>query len=227
VSDLTPQIQTQLQSPTPPQPDVIPGPYPIQFKGHAWAAVLLKLIGWKVDFQGLPGLQGIAIVYPHTSNWDFLTAMLCKWTMGLPVHFWCKDSLVKVPLFGRWLKWIGGVPIDRSSPRGVVGAMTEVFAEHQRAGTFLWLGLSPEGTRKRTDGWRSGFYQLAMATQLPLAIVRFDYGQKVLKFECFVKLTGNVDVDYAYLQKMYEGVEGFHIDNAAPIKPLPARDVQK
>jgi hypothetical protein len=57
--------------------------------------------------------------------------------------------------------------------------------------------------------------------------VRFDYGQKVLKFECFVKLTGNVDVDYAYLQKMYEGVEGFHIDNAAPIKPLPARDVQK
>jgi len=222
-----PQIQAQVQSPTPPQPEVIPGPYPIQFKGHAWAAVLLKLIGWKVDFQGLPGLQGIAIVYPHTSNWDFLTAMLCKWTMGLPVHFWCKDSLVKVPLFGRWLKWIGGVPIDRSSPRGVVGAMTEVFAEHQRAGTFLWLGLSPEGTRKRTDGWRSGFYQLAMATQLPLAIVRFDYGQKVLKFECFVKLTGNVDVDYAYLQKMYEGVEGFHIDNAAPIKPLPARDVQK
>lgn len=222
-----PQIQTQVQSPTPPQPEVIPGPYPIQFKGHAWAAVLLKLIGWKVDFQGLPGLQGIAIVYPHTSNWDFLTAMLCKWTMGLPLHFWCKDSLVKVPLFGRWLKWIGGVPIDRSSPRGVVGAMTEVFAEHQRAGTFLWLGLSPEGTRKRTDGWRSGFYQLAMATQLPLAIVRFDYGQKVLKFECFVKLTGNVDVDYAYLQKMYEGVEGFHIDNAAPIKPLPARDVQK
>ena len=227
MSDLTPQIQTQVQSPTPQQPEVIPGPYPIQFKGHAWAAVLLKLIGWKVDFQGLPGLQGIAIVYPHTSNWDFLTAMLCKWTMGLPVHFWCKDSLVKVPLFGRWLKWIGGVPIDRSSPRGVVGAMTEVFAEHQRAGTFLWLGLSPEGTRKRTDGWRSGFYQLAIATQLPLAIVRFDYGQKVLKFECFVKLTGNVDVDYAYLQKIYEGVEGFHIDNAAPIKPLPARDVQK
>ncbi len=227
MSDSTPQTQAQVQFSKPLQPEVIPGPYPIQFKGHAWAAVLLKLIGWKVDFQGLPGLQGIAIVYPHTSNWDFLTAMLCKWTMGLPVHFWCKDSLVKVPLFGRWLKWIGGVPIDRSSPRGVVGAMTEVFAEHQRAGTFLWLGLSPEGTRKRTDGWRSGFYQLAMATQLPLAIVRFDYKQKVLKFECFVKLTGNVDVDYAYLQKMYEGVAGFHIGNASPIKPLPPRDVQK
>jgi len=187
---------------------------------------LLKLIGWKVDFQGLPALQGIAIVYPHTSNWDFLTAMLCKWTMGLPVHFWGKDSLFKYPLFGRWLKWIGGLPIDRSSSRGVVGAMTEVFAEHQRAGKFMWLGLSPEGTRKRTEGWRSGFYQLAIATNLPLAIVRFDYGKKVLKFEGFIKLTGNVETDYACLQHMYEGVEGFHIDQAAPIRPLPTKEVK-
>ena len=209
-----------------PQPEVISGPYPIQFKGHAWAAWLLKLIGWKVDFQGLPALQGIAIVYPHTSNWDFLTAMLCKWTMGLPVHFWGKDSLFKYPLFGRWLKWIGGLPIDRSSSRGVVGAMTEVFAEHQRAGKFMWLGLSPEGTRKRTEGWRSGFYQLAVATNLPLAVVRFDYGKKVLKFEGFIKLTGNVEADYACLQQMYEGVEGFHIDQAAPIRPLPTKEVK-
>jgi 1-acyl-sn-glycerol-3-phosphate acyltransferase len=188
---------------------------------------LLKLIGWKVDFQGLPGLQGIAIVYPHTSNWDFPVAMLCKWTMGLPVQFWGKDSLFKYPLFGRWLKWIGGLPIDRSSSRGVVGAMTEVFAEHQREGKFLWLGLSPEGTRKRTEGWRSGFYQLAVATNLPLAVVRFDYGQKVLKFEGVIKLTGNVEVDYAYLQKMYEGVEGFHVNQAAPIRPLPIKETRK
>jgi 1-acyl-sn-glycerol-3-phosphate acyltransferase len=210
-----------------PQPEVISGPYPIQFKGHAWAAWLLKLIGWKVDFQGLPGLQGIAIVYPHTSNWDFLTAMLCKWTMGLPVYFWGKDSLFKVPVFGTWLKWIGGLPIDRTSSRGVVGAMLEVFAEHQRAKQFLWLGLSPEGTRKHTQGWRSGFYQLALGGNLPLGVVRLDYAQKELKFQGFIKLTGNVDVDYAYLRKMYEGVEGFHIDQAAPIRPLPTKEVKK
>jgi 1-acyl-sn-glycerol-3-phosphate acyltransferase len=210
-----------------PQPEVISGPYPIQFKGHAWAAWLLKLIGWKVDFQGLPGLQGIAIVYPHTSNWDFLTAMLCKWTMGLPVYFWGKDSLFKVPVFGTWLKWIGGLPIDRSSSRGVVGAMLEVFAEHQRAKQFLWLGLSPEGTRKHAEGWRSGFYQLALGGNLPLGVVRLDYAQKELKFEGFIKLTGNVDVDFAYLRKMYAGVEGFHIDQAAPIRPLPTKEVKK
>lgn len=207
-----------------PAPVLIPGPYPVRFKGHAWAAWLLKLIGWRVDFQGLPSLQGVAIVYPHTSNWDFLTAMLCKWTMGLPVHFWGKDSLFKIPLIGRWIKWIGGVPIDRSSSRGVVGAMVEVFAEHQRDGKFLWLGLSPEGTRKYTEGWRSGFYQLALGADLPLAIVRLDYGQKLMKFEGFLKLTGDVEIDYLHIRQMYEGVEGFHLNQAAPIRPLPARD---
>jgi 1-acyl-sn-glycerol-3-phosphate acyltransferase len=105
--------------------------------------------------------------------------------------------------------------------------MTEVFAEHQREGKFLWLGLSPEGTRKRTEGWRSGFYQLAVATNLPLAVVRFDYSKKVLKFEGFIKLTGNDEVDYAYLQKMYEGVEGFHVNQAAPIRPLPFKESKK
>ena len=207
-----------------PAPVLIPGPYPVQFKGQAWAAWLLKLIGWRVEFQGLPTLQGVAIVYPHTSNWDFCTAMLCKWTMGLPIYFWGKDSLFKIPLIGRWITWIGGLPIDRSSSRGIVGAMVEVFAEHQRAGKFLWLGLSPEGTRKHTEGWRSGFYQLALGADLPLAIVRLDYGQKVMKFEGFLKLTGNVEIDYVHIRQMYEGVEGFHLNQAAPIRPLPARD---
>jgi len=220
------QILNQSNPPNIPAPVLIPGPYPVQFKGYAWAAWLLKLIGWRVDFQGLPTLQGVAIVYPHTSNWDFGTAMLCKWTMGLPVHFWGKDSLFKIPLIGRWIKWIGGVPIDRSSSRGVVGAMVEVFAEHQRADKFLWLGLSPEGTRKHTEGWRSGFYQLALGADLPLAVVRLDYGQKVMKFEGFLKLTGDVEIDYIHIRKMYEGVQGFHLNQAAPIRPLPSKEIK-
>jgi 1-acyl-sn-glycerol-3-phosphate acyltransferase len=209
-----------------PAPVLIPGPYPVQFKGQAWAAWLLKLIGWRVEFQGLPTLQGVAIVYPHTSNWDFCTAMLCKWTMGLPIYFWGKDSLFKIPLIGRWITWIGGLPIDRSSSRGIVGAMVEVFAEHQRAGKFLWLGLSPEGTRKHTEGWRSGFYQLAIGADIPLAVVRLDYAQKLMKFEGFLKLTGDAEIDYAHIRQMYEGVEGFHLSQAAPIRPLPARETR-
>ena len=107
---------------TVPASALIARPYPIQMKGHVWAAWLLKLIGWRVDFQGLPTLQGVAILYPHTSNWDFCTAMLCKWTMGLPMFFWCKDSLLKIPLFGSWVRWIGGEPI-----------LNEITADEARA----------------------------------------------------------------------------------------------
>ena len=201
-----------------------PARHPINFKGSRLARWALRALGWRVEFDGFPKLQGVAIVYPHTSNWDFLIGILAKWSLGIPAHFWGKDSLFKIPLIGRWIKWIGGVPIDRSSSRGVVGAMVEVFAEHQRDGKFLWLGLSPEGTRKHTEGWRSGFYQLAIGADLPLAIVRLDYGQKVMKFEGFLKLTGNVEIDYVHIRQMYEGVEGFHLNQAAPIRPLPARD---
>ena len=206
---------------------LIPGPYPVQFKGHAWAAWLLKLIGWRVDFQGLPTLQGVAIVYPHTSNWDFVTAMLCKWTMGFPIQFFTKDSLFKIPVLGSWIRWIGAVPINRSSPKGVVGAMIDSIQVHQKEEKFLWLGLSPEGTRKYTEGWRSGFYQLALGAQVPLAIVRLDYGQKVLKFEGFLYLSGDVESDYQQINAMYQGVKGFNVLQAAPIRPLPARQSPK
>jgi 1-acyl-sn-glycerol-3-phosphate acyltransferase len=206
------------------QPELISGPHPVQFKGQAWAAWVLKLIGWRVDFHGLPALQGIAIVYPHTSNWDFCTAMLCKWTMGFPIQFLGKDSLFKIPLVGRWIRWIGGVPIDRSSSQGAVGAMVNVISQHQRDGQLLWLGLSPEGTRKHTEGWRSGFYQMALGANVPLAVVRLDYAKKEMKFEGFFKLTGDVENDYTLIRKMYEGVEGFHIAQAAPIRPIPPKE---
>jgi len=105
--------------------------------------------------------------------------------------------------------------------------MIDSIQAHQRAEKFLWLGLSPEGTRKYTEGWRSGFYQLAFGAQVPLAIVQLDYGQKVLKFVGFMYLSGNVESDYQQIDAMYQGVKGFNASQAAPIRPLPARESPK
>lgn len=111
---------SQLETPKLIQPELIPGPYPVQLKGHLWARWLLKLIGWRVDFQGLPSMQGVAIVYPHTSNWDFLTAMLSKWTIGMPIFFLTKDSFVQDPLGGsmdtmdRWCSYCPFLSAGRS-----------------------------------------------------------------------------------------------------------------
>jgi 1-acyl-sn-glycerol-3-phosphate acyltransferase len=161
----------------------------------------------------------VAIVYPHTSNWDFPIGMLAKWALGIPAHFWGKDSLFKFPLVGAWMRWVGGIPIDRRSSRGVVGQMVHVFEQHKQNDQLLWLGLAPEGTRSFTPGWRSGFYQLALGAQVPLALVKLDWGQRRFSVVDFYDLTGQIDRDYAHMAQVFEGVKGFHEHQMGPILP--------
>jgi 1-acyl-sn-glycerol-3-phosphate acyltransferase len=193
--------------------------HPVTFKGSRLARWVLKRLGWRLDFDGFPTRQGVAIVYPHTSNWDFPIGMLAKWALGIPAHFWGKDSLFKFPVIGAWMRWVGGIPIDRSSSRGVVGQMVHVFEQHKQKDQLLWLGLAPEGTRSLTPGWRSGFYQLALGAQVPLALVKLDWGQRRFSVVDFYDLTGDVERDYAHMAHVFEGVQGFHVHQMGPILP--------
>jgi 1-acyl-sn-glycerol-3-phosphate acyltransferase len=193
--------------------------HPVTFKGSRLARWILRMLGWRVDFDGFPARQGVAIVYPHTSNWDFPIGMLAKWALGIPAHFWGKDALFKLPLLGAWMRWVGGIPIDRSSSRGVVGQMVHVFEQHKQKDQLLWLGLAPEGTRSHTPGWRSGFYQLALGAQVPLALVKLDWGQRRFSVVDFYELTGQVEQDYAHMARVFAGVQGFHVHQMGPIVP--------
>lgn len=193
--------------------------HPVTFKGSRLARWILRMLGWRVDFDGFPARQGVAIVYPHTSNWDFPIGMLAKWALGIPAHFWGKDALFKLPLLGAWMRWVGGIPIDRSSSRGVVGQMLHVFEQHKQKDQLLWLGLAPEGTRSHTPGWRSGFYQLALGAQVPLALVKLDWGQRRFSVVDFYELTGQVEQDYAHMASVFAGVQGFHAHQMGPIVP--------
>ena len=188
---------------------------------------LLARLGWQVHFQGFPALQGVAIVYPHTSNWDFLYMILAKWALGIPARFWAKDSLFRVPAFGPWLRFLGGVPVDRRSSRGVVGSMVDHFSNCKKESQYFWLGLSPEGTRKHTPGWRSGFYQVAHQADVPLALIRLDYGRKEVRVDSFIRLTGDVTADYARLVRQFEGVVGCRPEQAAPIRPVPISNASR
>lgn len=199
-----------------------PRPYPVRFRGSRLARWLLALAGWKIRFEGLPALQGVLIVYPHTSNWDFVVMILAKWSVGVPVQFWGKDRLFRIPVFGRWLRWLGGIPVDRTSPRGVVGQAVDRFVGCVRAGRYCWLGLAPEGTRKTIGGWRSGFYHVAVQAGVPLGVVRLDYGRREVTVCDFIALTGDEIADMARVAGIYDGVVGLHPGQAAPIRLLDA-----
>jgi 1-acyl-sn-glycerol-3-phosphate acyltransferase len=193
------------------------GPHPVQFEGSMLARWVLRLLGWRMDFAGLPTQQGVIVVYPHTSNWDFVIGILLKWAVGIRVQFWSKDSLFRVPLFGRWLRWVGGVPISRSVPQGVVGQMAGLMKQKKSRGEYFWLALAPEGTRRRTDGWRSGFYRMALEADVPVGLAGLDYSRKRLVFRDFVRLTGDEDGDLARMADALKDVRGLRPGAAAPV----------
>lgn len=193
--------------------------HPVQFQGSALARWLLGLAGWRVTFSGLPALQGVVIAYPHTSNWDFIVGILAKWAIGIPAHFWAKHSLFDFPVFGHWLRWVGGLPIDRRAARGAVGQMVDTFGEHAQQGQLLWLAIAPEGTRRKTPGWRSGFYQVALGAAVPVGIVRLDWGQREIRFTDFITLTGDEATDYRQFERAFDGVRGYHAEQGSPILP--------
>lgn len=178
---------------------------------------LLRLFGWRVVFDGMPSRQGVVVIYPHTSNWDFVVLVLAKWAVGLPASFWGKDSLFRIPLFGRWLRWIGGIPVVRHAPQGVVGQAIEVLKQAKRDDTVLWWALSPEGTRRWTPGWRSGFYQAAWGAQVPLCLVRLDFALREVRVMDFLNLSGDKERDMARIRQAYAGVVACRPAGMSPI----------
>lgn len=193
---------------------------PVQLRGSRLARSVLRLGGWRLHFDGLPSRQGVLVIYPHTSNWDFVWGILCKWAMGIPVTFWGKDTLFTTPLLGRWMRWLGGVPVQRDSPQGMVGSMVHKMREATATGGFCWLAVAPEGTRSAAGGWRLGFYRVAVGADAPVACARLDYGRREVRVQTFLRMSGDMATDFAALAHAFAGAQGGLPHLAAPIQPV-------
>jgi len=174
--------------------------------GRPWLAAsarrLLALFGWRVRFDGLPGPRGVAIVYPHTSNWDFIVGLLAKWSMNVPIRWVGKETLFRGltgATLGRLMRLWGGRPVDRHNPSGAV----EQLAQMMQSEPWFWLGLSPEGTRRHTDYIRSGFYHLALKLDLPVALAYIDYRTREIGVTRFVRMNGDQERDLELLRVYY------------------------
>ena len=194
---------------------------PVRFdKGSALARGVLRLFGWRVVADGLPARQGVVVVYPHTSNWDFVWAMLAKWALGVEITFWGKATLFRIPLMGRWLRWLGGIPVVRDAPNGVVGQMAQRLREARERDEFMWLGLSPEGTRRLTAGWRSGFHQVALQAEVPVVLAYLDYPRREVGLDSAWRLSGDARADLACFARRLQGRTGRRAALAAPVRLL-------
>lgn len=179
---------------------------------------LLHLAGWQLRFKPLPGPHGLLVVYPHTSNWDFIVGLLTKWAIGLPFRWLGKDSLFKGPL-GVLMRHWGGMAVERSTSSGA----TERLAATMRAAPWCWIAITPEATRGYKPHWRSGFYHLARAARVPLLLVYIDYPNRELGLVDSLLLTGDQAADMAAIARVYAGRHGRFPHCEAPIVLAPPR----
>ena len=187
--------------------------------GQRTALRLLNLAGWKLRFKPLPGPHGIAVVYPHTSNWDFPVGLLGKWAIGLKFRFLAKDSLFRGPM-GALMRYWGGIAVDRRASMGATRQLTDTML----ASEWCWIGITPEGTRSYRPHWKSGFYHLATTARVPLLLVYIDYATKVLSVVDTLELSGDSETDMAAIAAIYAGRQARYPDQAAPIQLAPPRD---
>jgi len=177
------------------------------------ARTVFRAFGWKSVLAPLPGPQGIIVVYPHTSNWDFIVGVLYELCVNLRVRWIGKHTLFRWPLRPLFVR-LGGVPIRRNQRSGFVDAVLAEFAR----GEPMWLAVTPEGTRSRTSSWKSGFYRIALAADLPVGLGYIDYSTRTIGIDTYIKLTGDVAADFARLRAFYKDKRGRRPENEGDIR---------
>lgn len=163
----------------------------------------LRLCGWRLvgTFPDVP--KAVLIAAPHSSWWDGVWGLMLKAGIGADVHFMGKQELFRGPL-GSLLRQLGGMPIDRSATKGVVEQMVDQFQQHEK----FWLGIAPEGTRKSVARWKSGFWHIARAAEVPIVTAWFNYPDKTIGIGPLFETSDDMDADLARLRVFYAPFKG-------------------
>ncbi|MFZ6746897.1 1-acyl-sn-glycerol-3-phosphate acyltransferase [Undibacterium sp. JH2W] len=187
------------------------------------AVSILGVFGWRVRYRPLPGPRGVVVIYPHTSNWDFVVGILAKLAIGMPFHFIAKSSLFEGltgATLGRLVRYLGGEPVERGVSTGAIARLAEKINQSD----WYWLAITPEGTRSRKPYWRSGFYHIATTAKVPVACAAFDFVKREVVLVDHVELTGEREQDMANIAAMFQDVQGCRPGLASPIVLRPEDD---
>ena len=166
--------------------------------------IFQTILGWSIKGQfSKDAPKTVVIVLPHTSWHDFFVGVFTRNIIKVPISFVGKKELFDSPL-GWYFKWMGGEPIERSSKQNKVEQIVSIFNSKEE----FHLSIAPEGTRKKVEKWKSGFYYIAQDARVPITSVAFDYSTKTVKISEPFYTTGDYEKDLQELQKFYVGVVG-------------------
>ncbi|MEW6368086.1 MAG: lysophospholipid acyltransferase family protein [Acidobacteriota bacterium] len=177
------------------------------------ARLTLKLLGWRLEGSVPAHPKYVLVGVPHTSNWDVPLFVLMTSSLGIKAYQLAKESLFRWPLAGL-MRWLGMLPIDRSSSQDYVQQFVNIVKRQDR----LVLAVSPEGTRKWTDYWRSGFYYIALGAEVPIALAFADYPTKVTGIGLTLEPSGDILSDMEVVRAFYRDKRGKRPENQGPIR---------
>ena len=173
--------------------------------------VILKIIRWRV-VGSIPTDQRkyVLIVAPHTSNWDFVLFVLAVSVLRLKPSVLIKSTLFVGPL-GWFLRYCGGIPVNRSQASSLVSYIASIYQENE---DFVLI-VTPEGTRSPNANWKRGFHHVATAAQVPIVIVYVDSVIKTIGVEGMMEPSDDVDGDLVKLKKFFDTKSGLKPKNYA------------
>ena len=176
---------------------------------------ILTLRSWRLPEPQPTPVKYVLIVAPHTSNWDFFLMIAVASTLGRQIRFMGKHQIFIGPL-GSLLRWLGGVPVERSAQHNFVAQMANLF----RCTDAMVLIIAPEGTRSKVADWKGGYYHIAAAAEVPIVAVALDYREKRISFSAVYFPTGDYAADQRQIQLFYHDITAKYpsMDSSHPNK---------
>jgi 1-acyl-sn-glycerol-3-phosphate acyltransferase len=173
-------------------------------KFMAWLGLMfLKLMGWRVEGK-VPDIEKFVIIAaPHTSNWDFPITLAVCFALKMKIYWMGKAAMFRWP-FAAALRWLGGIPIDRSKSHNVVEQSIQAFHKLEK----LIMVVPPEGTRKKVSYWKTGFYHIAQGANIPIVLGFLDYRRKVGGIGPTFHPTGHIEKDIQTIRNFYAAIMG-------------------
>jgi 1-acyl-sn-glycerol-3-phosphate acyltransferase len=174
---------------------------------------VLSILGWRVVLAQPVPKKCVVVFYPHTSNWDFVFGLLAKWAMGIDFRWLGKHTLFRSPLAG-WFVRHGGIPVDRGNAADVAREIGRSFDAHDE----FRLVITPEGTRRRTEYWKSGFHRIARAADVPLGLAFIDRATRSVGIGAWVAVTGDAEADLVAIRAFYADKRAWDPSRAGAIR---------
>ena len=165
----------------------------------------INISGWTIKGM-VPDEERIVIIAaPHTSNWDFVLAMLAIFGLNIKLRWLGKHSIFK-PGFKIFFKWLGGIPVYRDNPSNLIDNVVKIVKKEKS----IVIAMTPEGTRKKVKRWKTGFLRIAKQTHSKILLISIDAPTKSIEIGKIFNPTGNSEDDLAFIQKYYSSFRGIN-----------------